>query len=142
MDDTEKRYVTTDITRALDLPFQRFRDWVDRGLVKPSIPSPGQGVAAGFTLWDIYMVQAFLMMTRDGFTRDTAAELLHAIPDDQVGIKGDRLSFMRSGGEVSAYLLDDPMSAILRHDYDDLYILNFRKIREFVDAKLEASQGE
>ena len=44
----EDLYSTIDISKALNIPRERLRDWMVRGFIKPSLPSTSKGTIAIF----------------------------------------------------------------------------------------------
>ena len=179
------RITTSSITKNLGIPFGRLREWIVNGYIKPSLPSPGQGRAAEFTIEDVYKIKAFQHMIDAGLTRDMAAKYIDTIIDISSKHKSkqivqisevDVIVFRRSDKiiwQMYTYGYDekrrpswgsnllhalvfgvgapkstDPPYLSLENclparwdtefgntpqEWDDVYILNFRKIRESVD---------
>ncbi len=65
-------FSTLDIVKALEIPRERLREWMNRGYVRPSTPAQGQGKKAVFTRQDVYNVQVFRQLVDFGVERDTA----------------------------------------------------------------------
>ncbi len=153
------RITTSSITAGLDIPFGRLREWIVRGYIKPSFPSPGQGMAAEFTIDDVYKIKAFQQMIDGGLTREAASAFIEAVEEYKTDKQIDVIIFRRSGnwvsqmgvnldegdivldlrdgfpGDISKY--PDFAVGLLKSykDFEDIYILNFKKIREFVDSR-------
>lgn len=70
----EAKYSTLDIVKALDIPRERLRDWMNRGYIEPTLPAHGHGTKAGFTKSDVYGVALFRKLVEKGFKRELAAE--------------------------------------------------------------------
>jgi len=68
-------YSTLDIVKALDIPRERLRDWMNKGFVKPTKPAEGQGTKAIFTRYDVYNVELFRKLIAFGLNRKDAAAL-------------------------------------------------------------------
>lgn len=149
-----ERITTTDITKKLKIPFGRLREWIVRDYIKPSFPSPGQGQAAEFTIEDVYKIKAFQHMIDTGITRETAAEYIKNISglEKQGDSKCDAIIFTLNKNRYNAQLLMvtpgarnsgyDKFHNWIEYpdlwpksfdDFDDIYVLNFKKIRESVD---------
>ncbi len=77
----EKTYSSFEIMRALDIQKEKFRDWVNSGFVRASIPSPGRGQAARYTLEDIYSLALFIELLTHGFPRAMAATWVNRFRD-------------------------------------------------------------
>lgn len=70
------QFSTLDIVKALGVPRERLRDWMNNGFVVPTISSEGQGTKAVFTRDDIYLVAFFVDLLKKGFKRNRASELI------------------------------------------------------------------
>jgi len=66
-------FSTLDIVKALDIPRERLRDWMNKGFVKPTTPAEGQGTKAIFTRGDVYCVALFQRLLEVGFKREDAS---------------------------------------------------------------------
>lgn len=69
----EREFSTLDIVKALDIPRERLRDWMDRKFITPTTIADGQGTKAVFTLQDVYSVALFQCLIRHGFNRKAAS---------------------------------------------------------------------
>lgn len=154
-------FTTTDIIQCLKIPRERLRDWISRGFVNPSVPAPGQGKAAEFSIWDVYRIELFRVLIDGGFSRTTAAEFVKVVPegDDENGPvsyimfrrEGDEIrsfTVLRGAGALSVDLAGgrigvgphgyfDPRqikdSKFDPENWDNLHLVNFEKIRKTVD---------
>jgi len=156
----EKTYFTSDIVKGLEIAKERLREWIILNYVKASIPSPGPGQAAEFTLWDVYQIQAFRVMIEGGLSRETASTFLGAMRDNEDLPKDEVLIFRRSGDHLSVMSAVEGSEWVLDlrngfaglvafypsfqkgfpktpKDWDDLYVINFGKIRRDVDLRME-----
>jgi len=70
----EDLYSTIDISKALNIPRERLRDWMVRGFIKPSLPSTSKGTIAIFIRTDVVCVALFMKLITKGFKREVAAE--------------------------------------------------------------------
>jgi hypothetical protein len=159
-----RSYTTTDIIRGLGIPRERLRDWISRGFVRASVPAPGQGLAAEFSLWDVYRIELFRNLVDGGFDRKVASEFLKVLRSDEnekwktayiifrregeeiipmtiakganwsLDLKGGRIGVTGSPAYVDVRQLRntkfDPTA------WDNIYLVNFEKIRESVDRNL------
>jgi hypothetical protein len=70
-------FSTTEIVKALGIPQERFREWLVRGYVKPSIREPkGPAQPAIWSHWDVYGVALFKKLLEGGISRENAAKIL------------------------------------------------------------------
>lgn len=70
----KKSFTTFDISKALGIPIDRLRQWIDLGFVNPSIQSArGRGTKALFSRRDLYTICLFRDLVDRGFRREPAA---------------------------------------------------------------------
>jgi hypothetical protein len=72
----ENEFSTLDIVKALQIPRERLRDWMNRSFIEPSVPADGQGTKAVFTLHDVYGVALFRALIDNGFNRETSSRFV------------------------------------------------------------------
>lgn len=137
--------------------------WIQRGWVQPSAP-PGPDGAPRLDRTDLYRV-AFLKAVRDsGFSRDLAADRInvHALCRAQESTAADQgpvaIAFSRTlrdgappeeGAWVISAALDrntgwDSLNLIaerLRTGADDIYVINFSRLRARVDRRIAQALG-
>ena len=78
------QYSTLDICKALSITRERIRDWMDRGFIKPSIQeAKGQGTKALFSRNDIYLVELFLTLIRNGINRRESSGIIQELGADR-----------------------------------------------------------
>jgi hypothetical protein len=65
-------FSTFDIVKALVIPRERLREWMNRSYIRPATPTQGQGKKAVFTRQDVYSVQLFRRLVDFGIDRDIA----------------------------------------------------------------------
>jgi hypothetical protein len=154
MEEKKRVYSTLDIVKALGIPRECLRDWMNRGFTKPAIPANGQGTKAIFDLVHIYGIGVFLMLIRPGFTREMAAKCADKFIELQKENK-DRypnyLVYQTNGGEVTVSEYDGGKLTLSEYDSensvrDDIFDLNgkpgivlcvnFKGIKQSVDNAL------
>ena len=75
-----KEFQNKHITKALQIPKERFRSWIAAGYVMPSIQeSSGRGVYNLFNRWDVYLVGLFVHLTKQGYGYRVASELVKGV---------------------------------------------------------------
>ncbi len=88
-------YSTLDIENGLKIDRERLRVWTSKGFVAPSIPSPGRGRKAEFTLLDVYCVALFSKLVGTfGMSRKVAAEFVDGFKarEQATGKHGENVS--------------------------------------------------
>jgi len=156
-------FTTTDIVKRLGISFGRIREWIVGGYVKPSVPSPGQGKPAEFSLWDLYMIELFRHLVDMGLSRELASQFIKFL--GKLGMKGkpvpvleQYLVFTKKGEEIKSYLIGtsvnlflklqvdqplplddrkDPQNLLRVGDWETIIIVDFKKIRERVDSAIK-----
>lgn len=142
-----------DVEKICVLKRTRLQTWMERGWIIPSIQkATGHGTRNIFSRDDLYKIMAFKYMLEGGLTREVAAELIKAV---EGGVDGDWLCdiiiFTRTGEKVNSqsllvsdavrkdkkfqWALAPNLFPSMFEEWDDLYILNFKKIREAVDKR-------
>jgi hypothetical protein len=69
----ENEFSTLDIVKALKIPRERLRDWMNRSFIEPSVPADGQGTKAIFTREDVYGVALFQILIDHGLSREKSS---------------------------------------------------------------------
>lgn len=65
-------FSTFDIVKALRIPRERLREWMNRDFIKPTRSADGQGTRAVFTRQDVYGIELFRQFIERGLARDQA----------------------------------------------------------------------
>ena len=167
----KNQFSTFDL-KALGIPRERLKDWMNQGFVEPSIPAQGKGTKAIFSLLDVYAIAFFSELLQAGFNRKVAAEIVKDFKGRESikGTTGENITKVlfrfetRGQGRViksisfgpGSWAMDisngrsgqyDPEGALpLRpfdipsfmgdsfdENYDEILIVNFRKIRDRVN---------
>jgi hypothetical protein len=154
----EDLYSTIDISKALNIPRERLRDWMVRGFIKPSLPSTSKGTIAIFIRTDVVCVALFMKLITKGFKREAAAEYVDFLTE-KPGLT-NIINFImlksvvrNSGLEVVPFFAYGPVllnldidkdrnvttnltGRIEADEWDDIQIINVENIQEEVDAAL------
>ena len=104
-------YSTIDIERSLEISRERLREWTAKGFIKPSIPSPGQGMRAEFSREDLLKVCLFDELLRIGFKRDMAGQIISKYTLEKDPNEGEHLSHV-APDFVMIYFQDGNVSAM------------------------------
>ncbi len=137
----EATHRTSDIVTALGIDRGRFREWIDGGFIEPTVPSPGQGAAALFTVDDAKAIKLFDILVSDGLDRAAAADVLRWLSEREcVEFLGIARSKEQPGPEIFA-IGPDTNSLSLRNipfasdcaeipmeGWDSLRLINLSKI--------------
>ena len=155
----ENLYSTIDISKALNIPRERLRDWMVRGFIKPSLPSTSKGTIAIFIRTDVICVALFMKLITKGFKREAAAEYVDFLieyPDltnsiNFIMLKSvvrnndlDVVPFISYGpGQLNLHIDKDRnvntsfTDRIIEADeWDDIQIINVVNIHKEVDVAL------
>jgi hypothetical protein len=148
-----QEFSTLDIVKALDIPRERLREWMNRGFIEPSQPAEGQGTKAVFSRDAVYRVALFRELLNKGFTRKKAAAFLRINPLLQVVDQPTYLvfsfgdfGFSDSAVGVRRITDDDELAAYFKTreylqtssaELSGLLIFNYYGLRSKVDRALE-----
>lgn len=181
-----KGYTTFKISRALTIPRERLKDWMEKGFIRPSLQQArGKGTKALFSLLDVYALALFKHLIEECcLSRDAASqfssiwlEYIYNFPY-QIGEKisdralsellSNELIFITSREPDLISLSDlqnretkkvrnvrySPFSfhgisdtflnsltnhlkpLVEQNTWEDIHLINFKRIREKVDAAL------
>ena len=155
----EDLYSTIDISKALNIPRERLRDWMVRGFIKPSLPSTSKGTIAIFIRTDVICVALFMKLITKGFKREVAAEYVDLLIDKpgltySINFIMLKSVVRNSDIEVESFISYGPGPLNLNIDkdrnvntsftdqiieadeWDDIQIINVVNIHKEVDAAL------
>lgn len=158
----KQEFTTFDIIKRLQIPRERLREWMKRGFIEPTTSASGVGTKAVFTLQDVYKILLFKHLIEIGFMREVAADfirnldLVELLSGDYIGFRVGKDKVPWSNTNVVYFFMNrhqvlqisDGMPAgwynirnkvkkfASEHEYDDLIIVNYKKIRQRVNAAL------
>jgi len=143
----ENEFSTFDVVRLIGIKLDRLRDWINSGFIKPTaIEKIKRGDKSYFDLWGLYMIGLFHYVISNGISRQKAAKMINELTafKKKMGNKKpnvERANFVilkRLKGEiVDCHVAWGPTPAIkTNEDIDDVYTVNFSKIRAQVDSAL------
>ena len=105
----KREFSTLDVVKALDIPRERLREWMNKGYIEPSIQqAKGQGTKALFSRRDVYGIALFRRLLESGFTRDKAAAFIREAvlnPNRSSVIK--QIIFGKKGDQIKALMIHD-----------------------------------
>lgn len=159
-------FAISEISQALNIPNERTRQWVRRGLIHPNQPSSGQGSKALFSRVGVYGVALLQKLIDRGFKREPASEFVSIFVAQGFGSVVNQICFwstmigeervvnahfMAGGGELTIKI----ESSKERHKYpfsiggsgglepkeiqawEDIFVVNIDRLRHEVDMALE-----
>ncbi len=144
----EESFGINNVTRVTGVKRNRLQAWKDLALIAPTYKAGGTGYRDRWTRSDVYWVLALKRLVESGFSRGFAGALLrksvgYARETKRAGRLCSVLFLRRAGKIIGVTLCDKPS---LRVDFgsdpdlegaaDDIYILNFAKIRAEVDGRI------
>lgn len=179
-------YTTFQIIKALNIPRERLKDWMEKGFVKPSLQQArGKGTKALFSLLDVYSLALFKHLIEEcHFSRDAAShfssmwlqyiynfpyehgkeipdraisellsnelifiskrdpDLINSSDKEKQEKKDERkmiyspFSFHGKSEDLLNSITNHLKPFVEKNTWEDIHIVNFKKIRENVDAAL------
>lgn len=155
-------FSTLDIVKALDIPRERLREWINRSYVRPTEPARGQGKKSVFTLQDVYNVQLFRQLVDFGVEREIAHHFVKFYKDRMKTYKEEssymiirygklipQIKFGSGKSQYTASFADDDGKIILdvgttdEHDeindkdWQTMHIVNLKTLHKNTDSALQ-----
>lgn len=156
-------FSTFDVQKALGIPRERLRQWMDEKYISPSVAARGVGTRASFELIDVYRVALLDYLISRGFKRATAAIIANSF--DKNAAECNYILVRREFGKpprIGIYAAYNPLwQADLKQGtfmptnegkapeldsgtasfkptakWSDIYIINFAAIKVAVDSGL------
>lgn len=160
MDSELIEFYSSDIVRITGVKQTRLHGWIERGWIRPSVQ---KGVGTGskniYNRFDLYNIEMFKQLVSQGLPRKVIASYIQAMISLHSHFTGSVIdviefwAFGRKGDifyaeDISSDCLGEPIGIFLRQNfirktpfYDSIFLLNFRRIREQVDAKIKEIKG-
>jgi len=150
----KNEFSTFDITKALGIPRERLKDWMNNGFIQPTEPAHGKGTKAVFTLLDVYGIALFQDLIQKGFKRELASRFVKRFVRYGIEAFGyikfingeieilspDDYALILSTGRIGDY---DPESHKIKPreispggEWDYIHLVNLKKLRQKVDIAL------
>jgi DNA-binding transcriptional MerR regulator len=140
-------FTTFDIEKKLGIPRNRLQQWLDRGIITPSIEqASGRRTKNRFSRNDLYRLELFQRLVRCGFSRRQGVEAAEESKINFEGVSESGIRFLT----IKRKIIDDPAAELeigsseLTHDPpridldgDELgIVINLLSIKKRVDGKL------
>ena len=150
-------FSTLDIVKALEIERERLREWMNRGFIKPTHPSAGQGTKAIFSREDVHCVQLYRQLVEIGIDRDMASKHIEYYRKHRTEENGQKCDYLiyRKGklssvtaftGEGAQFDFHKGLPDSHEYFYDQYFdkewlsirIINIMALRKETDKALEA----
>ena len=137
-----------EVSKGLDIPYGRLREWIVRKHIEPSVQAKGQGSKAHFSRVDVYLIKLFESLLNCGISREKAAKCVNNTrtvaqisPEDFNKCVYVVLYRQNDGNYQSAFIPYNEFKMSLsgktvdgkRAMFDDAIVVNFSNIRNAVD---------
>ena len=139
----QESFTTFEAAEKLGVRIERLRDWVNRKYIVPDLQqASGRGTKGLFSRIGLYEIALFDHLLACGINRDVVKAMIALVKSHEV-IKGDSPDFIlharvsEDDGWGTAWGSDKPLPIKDLGRYEDVYILNFSKIRKAVDELLQ-----
>jgi hypothetical protein len=136
----------------------RLQAWLERGYIKPSIQvADGHGTRNIYALHDLYAIATFKKIVESGLSRELVAQFIKLISSQYTFeffiFQNTRLAIIRTGERIVAWPVtsskDEGYAITIKgesdeaiRDFDDIYIINYQKIANAIDAKIKEVMRE
>lgn len=140
---------TFEAADILGIRIERLRDWIHRGFIEPSLVWPkleGRGAKRVISKTGLYEIKLLDHLLERGFSRMQAGatvELMKRSMLEHKMIPEFIVQYRKSENYYDTACCENVkmLKAILRNlnfdDYEDLYIINFNRIKKGVDKLIE-----
>jgi hypothetical protein len=137
-------YTATEAAEKLGIKIERFRDWITKDLIVPSIQKTGKikGKKNLFSRYDLYRIHLFNKLLEFGIKRSRAGKL-SSIKFEDLDSEGYLYSvdIVRCKGElleISGKLINDLSEIKFNRDDGFLVVINLEKMKNIVDEILSS----
>ena len=155
-------FYASDVEKICSVKRTRLHSWIERGWLTPSVQKgAGSGSRNIFTRMDLYYIAMFKNLINQGLSRTKIASYFQSIADTYSHFHSsriDEIEFWVWGLEgeaeriypdvILSSSLKVPVDVFLRRGfiekqpfYDNVFLFNFRKIREEIDSKIKEIKG-
>jgi DNA-binding transcriptional MerR regulator len=137
-------YTATEAAEKLGIKIERFRDWITKDLIVPSIQKTGKikGKKNLFSRYDLYRIHLFNKLLEFGIKRSRAGKL-SSIKFEDLDSEGYLYSvdIVRCKGElleISGKLINDLSEIKFNRDDGFLVVINLAEMKNAVDNILSS----
>jgi DNA-binding transcriptional MerR regulator len=159
----KNEFSTFDVIKALKIPRERLRQWMNLGFITPTIAADGQGTKAIFTRQDAYRIELFRKLLEIGLQRKLAGQFIESYKEPRGShLRGESYLVIRLGtrtnrpaGKYGTYFSkciassdqkidlktgfidDEALSAEFDDQWDYIQIVNLKRLEAATDRLLE-----
>jgi len=118
----------------LNIKTGKLREWISRGYIKPAYPATSRGSANTLDMENIYQIALFDHLLRLGLSREKAAKIIR-VQGDPLNQNKEIIVSALSDSQAYSNVNQKKSKLVISTDrnLDDLFVINFRKIKEYVD---------
>ncbi|MFC1886056.1 MerR family transcriptional regulator [Thermodesulfobacteriota bacterium] len=154
-------FLAKDVVKITEANRQEVQAWMQEGLMSPSIHvAEGHGDRNIWSATDLYKIATFKKLRERGIQRKHISELLKTVPDlSRVDFRASFLFFVRKDKKLAARMIekttdeinqnrepvvdfDKLLKSINMTNFDDIFIINFQKIKADIDSKILESHKD
>ena len=147
------QFQAADIEKITGVKRNRLQQWLEHGFIAPSIQTAsGHGTRNIWSRGDLYAIAVFKKVTESGLSRKIVCDFLFSgvlgcLYGDEVKHIGcmlfmrenDRMegvAFTNAGADSITIDITEIQEELDMWSFDDVYIINFAKIKEYIDEKI------
>jgi DNA-binding transcriptional MerR regulator len=140
-EDTDMKNPTiAEAAGLLEIETGQLREWISRGYINPAYPATRRGSANMLDKENIYQIALFDHLLKLGLSRVKAAKLIRVQEQSHNQDKEILVSPLSDSKVHSA--VNQKKSELMistSKDFDDLFVINFKKIKNRIDEILSES---
>jgi hypothetical protein len=112
----------------------QLREWISRGYIKPAYPAIRRGSASTLDMENMYQIALFDHLLKLGLLREKAAKLIR-VQEEPHNQGKEILVSPLSDSKVYSSVNQKESNLIIStsKDFDDLFVINYKKIKDYVD---------
>ena len=129
-----KLYSIYEVAEILGIKNGRIREWISRGYIKPYKEATGRGSKHLLSKRDIFKIKLFEYLLNRGISRKEAHKAIVFAPEPK---ENQHLILIKSDDDLvagGAVVENGRFQLGLSENYDDVLIVNVRKIEKHVEA--------
>ena len=137
-------FTTFDIAKLFDIPRSNVQQYIDRGLLTPSMErTQGRGTKNLFSLNDLYRFRLFQKLYAVGLSQREAAENSCLIDFSKIGKKGvNWVKIVRDKNKIRLVRINEGSIQTELYRNDIFIAINLLRIKEEIEALVGKEKGE
>lgn len=140
----KNEFSSYEVADALGIKKEAFRGWIKEGFIEPQKPADGRGTKSAFSIEDVFRVELFRRLLKQGYSRERA-KWISTLEKDAKNFPNfiiiqnfkSRITVLKSHAQNLGN--DWNLEKSLRNieEWDSFQVINFLQIKKEIIKKLE-----